>query len=178
MTKYFGYAKLLVTLVETSGGRSGGFTQNQTLPFSGNNRAISTKRVNIVFTTALASVVTLPTFDLGYIVEQLMDKPAFKNWTPERFGKAVSEYRSLLYMCKLGQKAIPTQDADEIWHRHILNTRQYMADCKTYLGHYLHHQPRTITRDEWRDMTAQYQNVGVTVADCADGSCSGDGCTP
>lgn len=126
----------------------------------------------------------LPTFDLSYVEEQLAAKPEFADWSPERFRNAIEEYRQFCFLAKHDSSAIPTKDADEIWHRHILNTRLYFSDCEAYFGHYLHHKPRPISKAEWRTMVAAYAKAGVPLAanqkqgDCDSGSCSGDGCTP
>lgn len=92
-------------------------------------------------TTLLA--VLLPTFPLGYVVEQLARKPEFKDWTPQRFEEVETEYRKFLALSKLhsGMNLIPSYEVDEFWHRHMLNSRRYMPDCQEYFGHYLHHTP-------------------------------------
>jgi hypothetical protein len=36
---------------------------------------------------------------------------------------------------------VPPQLADEVWHTHIMFTRQYFADCESLFGEYLHHTP-------------------------------------
>jgi hypothetical protein len=35
----------------------------------------------------------------------------------------------------------PTRAIDEVWHRHILDTRTYAADCDRLFGAYFHHDP-------------------------------------
>lgn len=37
----------------------------------------------------------------------------------------------------------PTQDIDDFWHQHILNTFKYEKDCLEFLGFFLHHYPHT-----------------------------------
>lgn len=32
-------------------------------------------------------------------------------------------------------------EVDEIWHHHILDTRQYFRDCLQIFGYYFHHYP-------------------------------------
>lgn len=88
----------------------------------------------------------LPTFDLSYVVEQLARKDEFRTWTPERFSNAVLDYQRYLALCKHipGEMFAPSMDADEIWHRHMLNSRRYTADCNAYFGYYLHHEPSEV----------------------------------
>jgi len=37
-------------------------------------------------------------------------------------------------------------EVDEIWHHHILDTRQYVKDCDCIFGYYFHHYPYFGTR--------------------------------
>ncbi len=113
-------------------------------------------------TTTLA--VTLPTFDISFIVEQLSHQ--FKDWTPERFSQAVTGYRNYLALHKAvpGTHRVPNNDVDEIWHRHILNTKRYMADCEAYFGYYLHHTPYD---------RQNRPKPGTTGGDCTCGACNG-----
>lgn len=39
-------------------------------------------------------------------------------------------------------------EVDEIWHHHILATRQYMKDCLGIFGYYFHHYPCFGTRSQ------------------------------
>ena len=35
----------------------------------------------------------------------------------------------------------PSYEIDEVWHAHILHTKEYMDFCLELFGKYLHHQP-------------------------------------
>lgn len=35
----------------------------------------------------------------------------------------------------------PSEDIDEFWHMHILDTKRYRVDCETIFGYYLEHYP-------------------------------------
>lgn len=35
----------------------------------------------------------------------------------------------------------PSQDIDEVWHAHILHSKEYTDFCKLVFGDYLHHNP-------------------------------------
>ena len=65
-----------------------------------------------------------------------------KGWHLERVEAAIEAYRRFLLDCARQIDGNgPTPDVDEVWHLHILNTRQYAADCQAVFGHYLHHLP-------------------------------------
>lgn len=128
------------------------------------------------------SAITLPTFDLSYVIEQMSKKSKFAEWTPERFRKAQEEYRQFVALCR----AFPERslgispDADEIWHRHILNTRRYIADCNTYFGEYFHHTP---VCDKSENFEAQQETnklsleiFGVSRLPSSSMTCVGTGC--
>lgn len=60
-------------------------------------------------------------------------------WSTARLEEACVEYRRWLYFCTVRQKgeslAVICPDADQVWHAHILFTRQY---CMTFAGRFLH----------------------------------------
>jgi len=35
----------------------------------------------------------------------------------------------------------PSEEIDEFWHNHILDTKKYHEDCNIIVGYYLHHYP-------------------------------------
>jgi hypothetical protein len=36
---------------------------------------------------------------------------------------------------------VPSEDIDEVWHAHVLNTARYQDDCETIFGRFQHHFP-------------------------------------
>lgn len=65
-------------------------------------------------------------------------------WDVVRGIKAEMEYRRYLTLLLLypdQQIAPPSDDADEIWHSHILDTMAYEKDCERLFGAFLHHVP-------------------------------------
>ena len=66
-----------------------------------------------------------------------------KGWTETRVNNAEIIYKGFLYLCSEFPNIalVPTEDMDEIWHNHILDTVKYMEDCDNIFGHYLHHFP-------------------------------------
>ena len=89
------------------------------------------------------ALVQLPTFDLSEIREQVRSDARFLRWSDQRLDRAILEYRRFLALCKhyprhpIGL----SEDADCVWHLHILNSRMYMAHCDEYFGDYFHHTP-------------------------------------
>jgi hypothetical protein len=78
-------------------------------------------------------------------------------WDGLRAIKAELEYRrylTLILLCPDQPIAPPSNDADEIWHSHILDTQAYQKDCQRLFGDYLHHVPSYGTPEEKRAMAA------------------------
>jgi hypothetical protein len=73
-------------------------------------------------------------------------------WLPDRLQTALSEYQKWMAMCALlpGVKlGMCSTDVDEVWHAHILYTRDYAQFCDQIAGRFIHHQP---TSDEEREL--------------------------
>ena len=78
--------------------------------------------------------------DLRSVTAQLVTR---KGWGSDRVNAAVRRYRGFLYLTLAGvvRDLCPTQDVDEVWHQHILNTQQYADDCERLAGKFIHHVP-------------------------------------
>jgi len=74
-----------------------------------------------------------------------LDLEVTSKWSKLRCGIAELEYKRLLTLIlwnrDLPHPIVPTRLADEIWHKHILDTRAYHSDMKELFGEYLHHFP-------------------------------------
>jgi hypothetical protein len=57
----------------------------------------------------------------------------------------VDEYKKFLFLAKVFPKAklVPGPLVDEVWHDHILHTKQYADDCNLLFGSFMHHTPST-----------------------------------
>ena len=68
-----------------------------------------------------------------------------KRWSKARTVQAELEYKRMLTLLLwnpgLPHPIVPTRLVDEIWHRHILDTRAYHQDMQELFGEYLHHFP-------------------------------------
>lgn len=65
-------------------------------------------------------------------------------WDKSRIESAEKEYRKFLALVGTSQKKEyrPTsEDMDQFWHFHILDTTKYIKDCQVLFGFYLHHIP-------------------------------------
>lgn len=89
--------------------------------------------------------------NLDYLARKLLDDDALEAekrngeqlWTETRALRAIGEYRQFLALMKWHPEAVlvPSEDIDEVWHLHVLNTSNYFADCERVFGHYQHHFP-------------------------------------
>lgn len=89
-------------------------------------------------------------------------------WTRAHAGRAIAEYRRFLMLAaEAGHPVSPSPDVDEVWHLHLLYTRNYWDElCPDVLGFRLHHEPATGTGgdraklDDWYAKTlASYQSM-------------------
>jgi hypothetical protein len=79
--------------------------------------------------------------DLSGIMAKLRDPVAGKGWDAEQAALAEREYRRFLalHLMHPGVPLTPSKLVDEVWHAHILDTRNYERDTKAVLGRFLHH---------------------------------------
>lgn len=66
-------------------------------------------------------------------------------WSPDQACRVEGDYKRFLYALAHKQPddilSPPTQEVDEFWHQHILDTRKYREDCEAVFGHYVDHTP-------------------------------------
>src|SRR5687768_13476968 len=106
--------------------------------------------------TAVATETrTLPesiaNLDLSLLGRKLLDDDASEAqrrngdrlWNEERVERALVEYKQFLALMHWYPEAflVPSEDIDEVWHVHVLNTSRYQADCETIFGRFQHHSP-------------------------------------
>jgi len=92
------------------------------------------KRLNKNAEALVASI------DLKVISGRMENIP---EWSKEKVALAEKEYRRFLYLIKMypEESMVPSEEVDEFWHHHILDTRKYADDCQTLFGQFLHHNP-------------------------------------
>lgn len=66
-------------------------------------------------------------------------------WLKEDALSTAKLYQNYLILkIKYGKEHLylpPSEDIDEFWHNHILDTERYIEDCQRIFGAYLHHYP-------------------------------------
>ena len=57
--------------------------------------------------------------------------------------RAEAGYRQFLKLAAKYPDApiVPSEEVDEFWHMHILDTQRYAADCERIFGYMIHHDP-------------------------------------
>jgi hypothetical protein len=83
--------------------------------------------------------------DLESVKLRMMDAELGEGWTREyadSIGVAYKTYLTMLVKHPAdAEDILLSEDVDEFWHTHILQTRKYMQDCQNVFGNYLHHEP-------------------------------------
>lgn len=69
-------------------------------------------------------------------------------WSDSEIERAIERYRGFLGVALGGGTVVPTEDIDEVWHVHILDTRSYVRDCDRVFGYYFHHTPQLSEQDD------------------------------
>lgn len=67
-----------------------------------------------------------------------------QGWRKSDAHQVCKMYKNYLYLRKKydSQYALPpSEEIDEFWHNHILDTKQYRIDCEKIFGYYLDHYP-------------------------------------
>jgi len=83
--------------------------------------------------------------DLESVKLRVMDPELGEGWTREYADSIEVAYKNYLTMLVKYQDhaedILLSEDVDEFWHTHILQTMKYMDDCQCTFGNYLHHNP-------------------------------------
>lgn len=85
----------------------------------------------------------IDSIDFTQVIDKMVN---YNGWMKEDAEKTCLQYRRFLYLnrkyCFKKVEALPpSEDIDEFWHSHILDTKAYMKDCQAIFGQYLHHYP-------------------------------------
>lgn len=92
-------------------------------------------------------VKTIMGWNLGRVEAYLINKGGYAQETAKCL---IKEYRRFMIMTVcFPDRAIPASDAvDEVWHTHILSTRDYHEFSLATKGSYIHHEPTVNEREE------------------------------
>ena len=90
-------------------------------------------------------IAAIQALDLESVRLRVMDAELGEGWTPEYANSIEAAYRNYLTMLvkypeNMGDILL-SQDVDEFWHAHILQTMKYADDCQKVFGNFLHHNP-------------------------------------
>ncbi len=99
---------------------------------------ISPKRIDTHLQNAYEYIYSI---DFSMIINKLVQR---YRWLQIEAEEACKQYRNYLWLLKkYGTKKPlpPSEDIDEFWHHHILDTRKYINDCEMIFGDYLQHYP-------------------------------------
>lgn len=100
------------------------------------------------------AVAYLNSIDFSPIRKKLIsdDKLLCRKWSKVEVEVGIQYYKNFLFLNKKyieGYPVLPPSlETDEIWHHHILDTRQYVRDCNHIFGYYFHHYPYFGTRSK------------------------------
>jgi hypothetical protein len=104
---------------------------------------------------------SIESLDLSYLGQKILDDDAFEAqrrngeqlWDEARVARALQEYKQFLALMYWYPKAAltPSEDIDDVWHTHVLNTARYQADCEMIFGCFQHHSPTSGTSEEVQD---------------------------
>lgn len=80
-------------------------------------------------------------------------------WTDDYTSRVVEEYRRFLFLAvHAGHVVCPSEDVDQAWHQHLVDSRSYWEDlCGTVLRQPLHHAPSRGGQAELKKHHAMYE---------------------
>jgi hypothetical protein len=77
----------------------------------------------------------------------------------------IKEYKAFMYLAATsGEECTPSKAVDEIWHHHILHTKDYLDHwCKDIIGKVIHHNPEKLgdTKDYATQFANTNKNLGI-----------------
>jgi len=81
--------------------------------------------------------------DFSMVIDKIVRT---KKWKKRDVEKICEQYRHFLFLnkkyCTTPDQALaPSEEIDEFWHNHILDTKKYRADCEKIFGYYADHYP-------------------------------------
>jgi len=114
---------------------------------------------------ALSSVKTKPLVSEDWLDENIIQRVQKKHpdWSRSKVVELIREYKNFLYVCARDEsESVPSAEVDEIWHEHILFTKEYEDWCN-FLGRKIHHNPEKI--GEKKSYEADFQKTKSKIAD-------------
>ena len=90
-----------------------------------------------------------------------LNRLAFENrWTKEFSFEALEEYKKFIYLlCRCNHPVTPSVEVDQVWHLHLLYTRDYWDEFVPKLTKIPHHGPTEGGPEEARKFLEYYENT-------------------
>lgn len=82
--------------------------------------------------------------DLSSVKEKFLSRKGFWWKLRNDADNIENEYRQFLFLIasNRGKTVVPwSQNLDDFWHEHILDTKKYQDDCQSLFGEFIHHNP-------------------------------------
>jgi hypothetical protein len=79
--------------------------------------------------------------DFSNIIHKMVN---YNGWRLKDATQVCNQYRNFLFLNKKYGETValpPSEDIDEFWHHHILDTQQYRKDCQAIFGKFFDHYP-------------------------------------
>jgi len=105
-------------------------------------------------------ISAIQALDLESVKVRAMDIELGEGWSREYADSIEAAYKNYLTMLVKypddAEDILLSEDVDEFWHTHILQTRKYTEDCQHVFGNFLHHEPHVgeVTAADLRKRTA------------------------
>lgn len=100
-----------------------------------------------------------PLVENDWLDENILQRVQKKHpdWNRGKVMDLIKEYKDFLYVCARDEEEhVPSAEVDEIWHEHILFTKEYENWCN-FLGKKIHHNPEKI--GETKSFDAGFQKT-------------------
>jgi hypothetical protein len=110
-------------------------------------------------------IAAIQALDLEPVKVRLMHAELGEGWSREYADNIATAYKTYLTMLVKypddAEDIMLSEDVDEFWHTHILQTRKYMQDCQNVFGNFLHHEPHVgeITSADLEKRTVQAEKT-------------------
>jgi len=120
---------------------------------------LETKRPSIRLDEKLWQAIAAHNFNDGPAALTFEQRLARENsWSAAYSARVIGEYRRFLYLAaRAGHPVTPPDDVDQVWHLHLVYTRNYWdVMCRKVLGAPLHHGPTAGGADETAKYTDWY----------------------
>ena len=105
-------------------------------------------------------IAAIRALDLESVKLRVMDAELGEGWTREYADSIEAAYKNYLTMLVKypddAEDIMLSEDVDEFWHTHILQTTKYARDCQDVFGNFLHHEPHVgeVTAEDHRKRAA------------------------